>query len=243
MILLTNYTPVSQVRKCYNEIVMLLPSNFENRRSYPESVLDSLTYEVIGDHMQDLTTLDGLALRETLVPHRGLPTYDPAGYLIAYRDLISPKSFDRYVVFGQEDTYVDLKSGYDLGVVFASSLLKRVQRTTGVLPLVISEELDPDKKKLIETYLHASDKLSVKKLTGNDSRTNKALSEGLEQFLDHCRLVVPELVGNDGEELKRGCHDFLSIVALLEAGTDNQERVLKRYLGQSSLLRTLHIKH
>jgi hypothetical protein len=202
----------------------------------PEPLLSALTPLLIQRHAYELTNLDAIAIRDTLVPHSGLPLHDPAGYLMAYRKVITPSSVENPAGIFDGNPLASLSSSYDLGVVFGSSLLRRAHMESGaLLPAVQSEELDIDGRRLIERYLHDAYETPVGQMVGNNTG-HPELTQAVELFSAHCNEVVPELMAGGSDELKRGCHDLLSIVALLEAeNTEEQNRLMRIFLGRTTL--------
>ncbi|HVW23539.1 MAG TPA: hypothetical protein VHB51_03620 [Candidatus Saccharimonadales bacterium] len=180
-----------------------------------------LDHDVIYGHLETISQMDQRLLLATLVPHRDLPGFDPAGYIIARHN---------------QDANLDagLRTTYDLGVVFGRSLLRYASTGNMELP-VVSGELDPDKQRLIDDYLAASKHTTVPNLTRNEVRLNAELYEAINLFAKRCETIVPHLMLSGRDELRRGFHDFLSVVTLLETDTAAQASTLRRLLGRISL--------
>lgn len=217
--------------------MLLQPSGREPFRQ-PElpaesDVLSSITTDMLRQHLGELSELDRRALLDTLIPHRHLPTYHPAGYIIAYHDALLGKDAPPDPDAGDLEAKVDVSSSYDLGVVFGCSLYAKTLKDGKAVPPIT--DFNQQNLSLVETYLEKSHHQTVKKLGSND---NKNLANALDVFIARCRTVVPDLVfdESDAGELRRGCHDYLSIVALLEADQSQQPSLLRRFLGRSSIL-------
>ena len=206
-----------------------------------EVMLGGITTEALLEHAHSFEAMNGLAIRNTLIPYRGLPLHDPAGYIIAYHQIINPKGGDVLafaVAIENEEAITDINSSYDLGVVFASSLL-RAHMPSGTMPVISSFDGDRSVHNLIESYLHGSMKRSIKKLTSNSDLIHPELDSAVEIFLTHYQKVEPTFLQDDADEVRRGCHDFLSVVALLEDGPS----LLRQYLGRTGVLRRLIGRH
>lgn len=220
---------------------MILPSHERPGPASPEGVLHGITGEKLLVHARSFESMNDLAMRNTLIPYRGLPLNDPAGYIIAYHRIINPRGAD-VVAFAQaleqNQAVLDINTSYDLGVVFASSLLRRYPPPGG-LPVVALFDNESGTQALIEKYLHASQNRPVSRLTANDAYIHKDLRKAVEIFLEQCRRVEPGLMRDGADEVRRGCHDYFGVIALLEAKQEERPRVLNRYLGRTSLLQRI----
>jgi len=200
------------------------------------NIMGLLTLVVLKQQLADFSGLDRRALLDTLVPHRDLPSHDPAGFIIAYHHDTQQQAAslveDEAAV--APAGLVEVDSSYDLGVVFGSSLLRRALPEGHTIP-VISEDFNPDKKYLVVKYLDKSKHQPLKRLTSHDSHDNKNLAKASELFAEKCKLIVPDLMIDGEEELQRGLHDYLSVVTLLEISKEQQANTLRRALGHFSL--------
>ena len=181
-------------------------------------MVDLLTPEAIHKHALMLSQLDSSTLLETLVPHRNLPEYDPARYLIDVHDS-----------HGRADAPIG--SLYALGVVFGRSLLAQAAREqVDYIPVAISVDFNRHKSELVDDYLSWSSHRKVAALLYGDPRFAAVLGS-LRQFTQHCKKMLSGLDRQGTAELIKGAHDYLSVVRLLEAKEDEEMDVLMQRLG------------
>ena len=181
---------------------------FSNRPDYA-SRLDRSS---ILHHLDIISSLDKNGLSNTLAPHRELPIYDPASYIISHN--------------GATETY-------SLGVVFARSLVKTTLPEDYSLPVI--SEFDETKKQLVDNYLRYSERISAEYLIRNGSILHADIYKAIDLFAKRCEVIVPALMLDGSEQLMRGCHDYLSVLALLESHQSTESRVMRSALGKLSL--------
>lgn len=191
-------------------------------RQFDHTFVGEIPYinrDAISTHLATVSRLDKRALMDTLVPHRALPMHDPGRYVIeAHRP-------------GELNGSVRLDSSYELGVVFARSLLRSATAgEEGYIPPVVSQ-FDEAKKQLIDDYLRQAPHRKASNLTKMDWQIHPYLERAVELFCRRCDVVVPELMLEGDEEVKRGVHDYLSVITLLESDTENQRRNFYKRLG------------
>ncbi|MDB5175947.1 MAG: hypothetical protein JWM81_805 [Candidatus Saccharibacteria bacterium] len=193
----------------------------ETHHSIPPSpeLVDSFDRSDITAHLKNLGSMDSTALVHMLLPHRLLPNHDPAGYLISVHN-------------SQTDDISEIRSSYDLGVTFGRSLAHSFHRDKGILPVV--SDFDASNKKMVDTYLARSRKIPVSELIRNSGRTHADIYRAAEIFKLRCIMVVPHLM-MEPNDVTRGCHDYFSIIRLLETDKQEQQKVLRLSLGHISL--------
>ena len=189
-----------------------------HRLEIQPNMVDLLTPETIHTHALMLSQLDRLSLLETLVPHRHLPEYDPARYLIdAHEARSNPNE--------------PISSLYALGVVFGRSLISQAAREeSSYRPIVISVDFNPHKAELVDDYLSWASRRKFAALLHGDPRFVVVLSS-LRQFTQHCKQEFPDLDRQGTAELIKGAHDYLSVVRLLEADESEEMGILMQRLG------------
>lgn len=192
------------------------PENF----SPGDGILGLLKYDVLQAHLEEISHLDQTALMTTLLPHRHLPSFDPAGYVIAHHSL-------------EPQEHIQVNSTYDLGVVFASSLFERARSKDQLKPVV--SEFDAEKRQVVDEYLLAAANTPVDILIRKDDPAVKYINNAVNLFAHRCKVIVPHLMLDGKEALFRGAHDYLSVVSLLEAPKEYQRLVFGRALGRLSL--------
>ena len=216
---------------------MLLPSNGENgpeagpagTQPTPENVTGFIDRASIEAQLKDFSRMNGQAMLDTLVPHQELPSVDPAAYVIRYHRGISGAA-----QVGETDPQPTFESTYDLGVVFGRSLLRRSVPDSADIP-IINQDLYPNKLTLVDKYLEESANRSVRKLVSNDDLINKHLKSAVKIFIKRCESELGYLMIDGSDELERGFHDYLSVIALLDTPRAEEANILRRVLGKFSL--------
>lgn len=218
---------------------MLIQSRLPSPDKSPSSelafdgVFGSITPEVLREQLREISVMDRHALLQTLTPHRELPGYDPAGYIIGFH---KGANFSKVENDSTTASSYDVNTGYDLGVVFGRLLLTKSQPDDYLSPVI--SKWGEEQKSLVEDYLMRSKSTSVKKLTSNDSIANPDLVNAIHAFIDRCKAIVPDLTFEGTEELERGIHDYLSVMSILDVGERNpaeQISMQRRMLGRLSM--------
>ena len=200
----------------------------EHQRPISDNELGEMPYlrrELVEEHLAVLSVLDRGALLNTLVPHRTLPDEDVGGYIIKNSQQTTKPS-----------TEFDIRTAYDLGVVFARSLMIKIARRDGSYLLPIIGKEDVQKKELIDTYLSEARRTPITKLISYDSSLSPYLEQAIGLFYKKCEVTIPDKVLDGPEVLRRGIHDYFSVISLIEAeGREQQARRLSRRLGKNVL--------
>jgi hypothetical protein len=200
------------------------------------TIFESISADAIARHLGELSALDGQALLDSLSPHKLLPIEDPAGYLIATRENRRLKN-ENIDLFVKKEAitinHLDLISCYDIGVVFARSLLRRVMHDEGKTLPIISGIFNSGNKNMIDTFLDLSRKAPIESLMKNDRAMNTELVASVETFINRAKITMPGLHDDGAEELIRGCHDYICVVSLLEADEAQQHELVERFIGRS----------
>jgi hypothetical protein len=192
--------------------------------SHQPAGLELLSRGVIQEHMEEISELDRHALLDVLVPHRRLPDYDPAGYVIKAHDE------SRATAKG-----VEVHDSYDIGVAFGRSLMVKAagKHPDANLP-VVDSELNPEKQKLVDEYLRRARSTRLSRLLRNDREMHPDIQEAAGLFAQRCQVVIPDKMLDKPEPLLRGLHDYLSVIDILES---TEERLhLRKRLGGIMLL-------
>jgi hypothetical protein len=203
------------------------PQPPQRREALPEpaesgfEIYDFFTPDVLRQQLEDISYLDQHALLDTLVPHRQLPTFDPAGYILAQRERIS-------------DDKVNVKTSYDLGVVFGRSLLDRALPKDLDHPVV--SEFNDARKQLVDSYLQDANRLHSAGVAYYEEQLHPDLHRAIALFSQRCSVIMPHIMFDGEADVLRGCHDYVSVVALLEAPTEQSaNRLLLQSLGRVGL--------
>lgn len=194
-----------------------------------EEVVGLLTHDVLKEQLNVFRRLNGDALINTLVPHRDLPDFSVARYLIAQNA-------------GENGPTAELNEAYDLGVVFARSLVIRALPEGRDLP-VITEEFNAEGKQLVDRYLDESRKRPLHKLTRRleDRGPYADIDFTVNWFADHCQQHVPHLMFNGGKDaIMHGFHDYISAVTLIEAPAETRRTAFSRLLGGLGITGRMH---
>ncbi len=185
-----------------------------------DEIIGLLSREVLQQHMAEIERLDQSALLNTLIPNRNLPPHDPAGHIIAH-----------HARLGTDNVHVN--DAYDLGVVYARSLLTHAWPKDRLLPVI--SNFDIERKTVVNNYLTASKKVPVLILTRNDDPEFKNLNTAVALFAKRCESIVPHLMFDGDQAVLRGVHDYFSVVTLLEASEQDQRNAYRRLIGRVSL--------
>ena len=182
-----------------------------------DEITSLLTRDILKDHLRMIGQLDGSRLLSTLVPHQVLPDFDPAGHVIARHSFGLKKS-----------TAVD--ESYDLGVVFARSLVKRVA-PDGKFDNVVSD-IYPARRQVVNDYLERARYVPVEALTRRGDPQFKELNRSVLLFARRCETLLPDLMLDGDEEMLRGVHDYLSVLTLLETEPGKEHAAYDRLVGK-----------
>jgi hypothetical protein len=171
--------------------------------------------------MEDIVHLDRSAMLDELVPHRYLPDYDPAAYVIRANNESNAT-----------EKGVAVHTSYDLGVVFGRSLMAKAAKRAGALLPIIDDESSTAKRMAVDRYLQRSTRTPLQKLLRHDDKIHPDIPDAGEAFAQRCRVVLIDKVfrREDLESLRRGLHDYLSVIDILEA-PDNERSHIRRRLG------------
>jgi len=184
--------------------------------------LPSLNRDIFQEHLRRLSIMNRDALLNTLVPHRNLPSFDPARYIIEHQN----------GSLNNDD--IDINTGYQLGVVFGRSLMSRaVNAAHNDMPTI--SDFDIAKKLLVDSYLDRASHTSLQRLTRLDSTLHPKLEQAVDLFCNMCLTKVPDLMLDGEEAVRRGVHDYLSVYSLLEAHTNDQAIQFRRRLGAGAI--------
>lgn len=198
----------------------------------PTPLIERISLDVLRHQLRDFSTMDRRALMETLVPYRELPLHDPAGFTIAAHRRGLSDSMARL----SEMTDIDLNSSYDMGVVFASGLVRQSLQGHDDLPVI--SDFANDKKDQVEAYLRRAAYHSPRDTISRHRELNDQLAAAVELFADHCKVFVPDLIIGDGAaELRRGYYDYLQVVNLLDERQAPRGGRLERWLARFALHR------
>jgi len=198
-----------------------------------EPIVELLTPKVLAEQRATFESLGVDALVNTLVPHRALPDYSVARYLIEC-------NADGRHIFSQ------LNEAYDLGVVFARSLVLRALDQENKLhegepgyakrDLPVITSFNEEGKRAVDTYLNKSKRRSANKLTSRLEGQDANISQTISWFAEYCQKKIPRLMRHDGQaRVAHGFHDYLSAVTLLETPEQQRPEAMLQLLGRSGL--------
>ena len=201
---------------------MSIAANPETGSFFPpgDEVIGLLKRDVLEEQLKEISSLDQRALLDTLTPNRNLPSFDPAGYVIA-----SHKE--------KQSELVQINTTYDLGVVFGRSLLMRAWLVDSDLPAIT--DFNPERKALVDTYLEEARHIPVATLTRRDDPKFHDINHAVKLFAKRCNVIMPHMMMDGSEGMLRGFHDYISAVTLLEAPEGSQDKALARLLGRLKL--------
>ena len=181
-----------------------LPAPEHNPCAPEEELMALLTHDVLRSRLELVSKLGQDALLNTLVPHRQLPLFDPAAYIIAHHA-------QRPM---QEVGIQDINDSYDLGVVFGRLLV--VKALNDNQPVI--HNFNPQYIKVVDAYLDASSTSRGVLLPPSTSQENTLeIKRAFGLFAARCKSEVPHLMLSGAHALQHGFGDYLNVVSIVTA--------------------------
>jgi hypothetical protein len=100
----------------------------------------------------------------------------------------------------------------------------------------VVSEFNDTRKQLVDSYLQEANRLHAAGVAYCEEQLHPDLHRAVVLFSQRCSVIMMHIMIDGEGEVLRGCHDYLSVVALLEAPTDQSaNRLLLQSLGRVGL--------